>query len=101
MAESLQKGNRVIVSGRLKQRSYENRNGERRTVYEVDVDEIGPALRYATAQVTRTSGGGWSQSRPSQGDGGGYRGGGGGGGSQSRSDTADPWAQAQSDEPPF
>ena len=58
VAESLQKGMRVIVQGRLKSRSYETREGERRTVFEVDVDEIGPALKYATAKVTRTSGGG-------------------------------------------
>ena len=58
VAESLQKGMRVIVQGRLKSRSYETREGERRTVFEIDVDEIGPALRYATAKVTRTSGGG-------------------------------------------
>ena len=58
VAESLQKGMRVIVQGRLKSRSYETREGERRTVFEVDVEEIGPALRYATAKVTRTSGGG-------------------------------------------
>ena len=70
VAESLQKGMRVIVSGRLKSRSYETREGEKRTVFEVDVDEIGPALRYATAKVTRTSSGG----------GGGNGGGGGGGG---------------------
>ena len=54
VAESLQKGMRVIVQGRLKSRSYETREGERRTVFEIDVDEIGPALRYATAKVTRT-----------------------------------------------
>jgi single-strand DNA-binding protein len=70
VAESLQKGMRVIVQGRLKSRTYETREGERRTVFEVDVDEIGPALKYATAKVTRTSGGG----------GGGYGGGNSGGG---------------------
>src|SRR3954471_7573666 len=58
VAESLQKGMRVIVQGRLRSRSYETREGEKRTVFEVDVDEVGPALRYATAKVTRTSGGG-------------------------------------------
>ena len=68
VAESLQKGMRVIVQGRLKSRSYETREGERRTVFEIDVDEIGPALRYATAKVTRTSSGG--------GQGGGGQGGG-------------------------
>ena len=70
VAESLQKGMRVIVQGRLRSRSYETREGERRTVFEIDVDEIGPALRYATAKVTRNpsgsgSGGGQS-SRPAQ-----------------------------------
>lgn len=53
VAESLTKGTRVIVSGRLKQRSFETREGEKRTVYELDVDEVGPSLRYATAKVTR------------------------------------------------
>jgi len=55
VAGSLTKGSRVIVTGRLKQRSYETKEGEKRTSYEVEVDEIGPSLRYATAQVTRTS----------------------------------------------
>ena len=58
VAESLTKGMRVIVQGRLKSRSYETQQGDRRTVFEIDVDEVGPSLRYATAQVTRTSGGG-------------------------------------------
>src|SRR5579884_1902743 len=53
VAESLQRGMRVIVQGRLRQRSYETREGEKRTVYEVDVDEVGPSLRSATAKVTR------------------------------------------------
>ncbi|SDS67714.1 single-stranded DNA-binding protein [Microlunatus soli] len=74
VAESLQKGMRVIVQGRLKSRSYETREGERRTVFEIDADEIGPALRYATAKVTRTSGGGGQR-----GGGGGYGGNSGGG----------------------
>ncbi len=78
VAESLTKGMRVIVQGRLKSRSYETREGERRTVFEVDVDEVGPSLRYATAKVTRTTGGG--------GGGGGWnnapQGGGSGGGDQ-------------------
>lgn len=55
VAESLTKGTRVIVTGRLKQRSYETNNGEKRTVYEVDVEEVGPALRSATANVARVS----------------------------------------------
>ena len=53
VAETLTKGSRVIVTGRLRQRSYETREGEKRTVVEVDVEEIGPSLRYATARVTR------------------------------------------------
>lgn len=55
VASSLTKGSRVIVQGRLKQRSYETKEGEKRTSFELDVDEIGPSLRYATAQVTRAS----------------------------------------------
>ena len=81
VAETLTRGARVIVSGRLKQRSYETREGEKRTVFEVDVDEIGPALRYATAKVTRTSGGGGGGNRPQQ--------------------SSDPWNTPQSEEPPF
>jgi len=56
VAESLTKGMRVILSGRLKQRSYETKEGEKRTVFEVEVDEVGPSLRNATAKVTRTQG---------------------------------------------
>jgi single-strand DNA-binding protein len=74
VAESLQRGMRVIVQGRLKQRSYEDRDGVKRTVYELDVDEVGASLRSATAKVTKTSGGGRGQ------QGGGYGGGGQGGG---------------------
>ena len=80
VAGSLTKGSRVIVTGRLKQRSYETKEGEKRTSFEIEVDEIGPSLRYATAQVTRTS------SR---------EGGQGGGGAQggNRGQVADePWA---------
>jgi len=55
VAETLSKGTRVILSGRLKQRSYETKEGEKRTVFEVEVDEVGPSLRYATAKVTKTS----------------------------------------------
>ena len=55
VAESLTKGMRVIVSGRLKQRSYETKEGEKRTVFEVEVDEVGPSLRNATAKVTKTA----------------------------------------------
>ena len=67
VAESLQRGARVIVQGRLRQRSYETREGEKRTVYELEVDEIGPSLRYATAKVqkmTRSGGGQQAQSAP-------------------------------------
>ena len=70
VAGSLTKGSRVIATGRLKQRSYETREGEKRTAIELEVDEIGPSLRYATAQVTRAAGGsssgGGGQSRPQQ-----------------------------------
>ena len=108
VAESLTRGSRVIVTGRLKQRSFETREGEKRTVMEVEVDEIGPSLRYASAKVSRNSGGGnYSGGGYS---GGGNSGGGGGGGYDSwssgnsnnnRSAGNDPWAQAQNDEPPF
>lgn len=65
VAGSLTKGSRVIATGRLKQRSYETREGEKRTSIELEIDEIGPSLRYATAQVTRAAGGGGGgQSRP-------------------------------------
>src|ERR1700690_4512008 len=83
VAESLQRGMRVIVSGRLRQRSYETREGEKRTVFEVEVDEVGPSLRSATAKVARAqrssgSGGGFGGN---QGGGQGYSGGSGGSGS--------------------
>ena len=97
VAETLTKGMRVIVQGRLKSRSYETKEGEKRTVMELEVDEIGPSLRYATAKVTKASrgegGGGFGG-----GGGGGYSGGGGGGGGAS-----DPWSTpaGPSDEPPF
>ncbi|USQ89347.1 single-stranded DNA-binding protein [Streptomyces phaeoluteigriseus] len=74
VAESLQRGMRVLVQGRLKQRSYEDREGVKRTVYELDVEEVGPSLRNATAKVTKTAGRG--------GQGGGFGGAGGGGGAQ-------------------
>lgn len=98
VAESLSKGMRVIVNGRLRQRSYETREGEKRTVYEVEVDEVGPSLKYATAKVTRTQrdgnqqGGFQGQQRPQQ------------------SQQQDPWGSAPAqqqafgggqDEPPF
>lgn len=124
VAESLRKGMRVIVQGRLRQRSYETQQGERRTVVELEVDEIGPSLRYATAAVTRTPSG-----QGGGGQGGGFGGGQGGGGygaqggqasggygapggqqagygapapqGDNRQQMADPWGQPQSDEPPF
>jgi len=104
VAESLTKGMRVIVQGRLRSRTYETREGEKRTVFEVEVEEIGPALKYATAKVTRSSGGGggggggWDR-----GTGGGQPTGSGWGGSQQteRPAASDPWASAQSEEPPF
>jgi len=63
VAGSLTKGSRVIATGRLKQRSYDDRDGNKRTTIELEVDEIGPSLRYATAQVTRASGGGGGRSQ--------------------------------------
>jgi single-strand DNA-binding protein len=73
VADSLQRGMRVIVQGRLKQRSYETREGEKRTVVELEVDEVGPSLAFATAKVTRASrsGGQAASSRPAQQSGGG------------------------------
>ena len=109
-AETLTKGMRVIVQGRLKSRSYETREGERRTVFEIEVDEVGPSLRYATAKVNRTSGGGGGGYSQQGGSGGGDNnwssnsgqgGGGYGGGGGNRQPVNDPWASAQSDEPPF
>ncbi len=87
VAESLQRGTRVIVSGRLKSRSYETKEGEKRTVVEMDVDEVGPSLRYATAKVNKTQRGG----------GGGFSGGGQGGyGGQGGGQQEDPWATGPS-----
>jgi single-strand DNA-binding protein len=80
VAESLQKGMRVIVSGRLRQRSYQTKEGENRTVVELEVEEIGPSLKYATAKVTKANRPGGGQGGP--GGGGGW-GGGSGGGQQS------------------
>ncbi len=105
VAESLTRGSRVIVQGRLKQRSYETREGEKRTVVELEVDEIGPSLRYATAKVNKAS--------RSGGGGGGFGGGSGGGdrgGSRPEQQPKDdPWGSAPAsgsfsggdDEPPF
>jgi single-strand DNA-binding protein len=102
VAESLQRGMRVVAQGRLKQRSFETREGEKRTVVELDVDEIGPSLRYATAKVNRTQRGSSS--------GGGF----GSSGSDSSTVADDPWGSSApaagggggggggfSDEPPF
>jgi single-strand DNA-binding protein len=102
VAESLQRGMRVIVSGRLRQRSYETKEGEKRTVYEIEVDEVGPSLRNASAKVNRVartgSQGGYGQGGPS----GGRQSGGQGGG---YGQDSDPWATdgpgGYSDEPPF
>ena len=114
VAESLHRGTAVIVQGRLKQRSYETKEGEKRTVYELDVDEVGPSLKFATAKVTKASrggggGGGYGGGGQSFGGGGGSSASGGGSGSASSND--DPWATAPagggassggwSDEPPF
>src|ERR1700710_1187760 len=95
VAEALQRGMRVMVQGRLKQRSYETKEGEKRTVYEIEADEIGPSLKLATAKVNKTS----------RGSGGGAGGGFGGGGAAGGA-AEDPWASAPSgggfsDEPPF
>ncbi|HEY3718223.1 MAG TPA: single-stranded DNA-binding protein [Jatrophihabitantaceae bacterium] len=98
VAESLQRGMRVVASGRLKQRSFETREGEKRTVVEMDVDEVGPSLRYATAKVNRTqrgstTGGGFGASGSGSGNGGGGQ------------PADDPWGSAppagSTDEPPF
>ena len=107
VAESLTRGSRVIVTGRLKQRSFETREGEKRTVVEVEVDEIGPSLRYATAKVNKAGRGGGGGG----GFGGGSSGGGGGGGSRAAATQTneDPWGSAPAsgsfggsdDEPPF
>lgn len=92
VANSLTKGMRVIVTGRLRQRSFETQQGEKRTVFEVEVDEVGPALRYATAQVTKTNSGGggapshWSQQSQHQAQ-----------GNQQGGSTT----QGQDEEPPF
>jgi single-strand DNA-binding protein len=103
VAESLQRGARVIVQGRLKQRSYETKEGEKRTVIELEVDEVGPSLRYATAKVNKTTRSG------APGGGGNFGGGGAGGGFGGSSGGAadDPWSTPApsggdfSDEPPF
>ena len=102
VAESLTKGTRVIVQGRLVQRSYETREGEKRSVVELQVDEVGPSLRYASAKLTRTQrgGGGFGDDAGGGGRGGYSRSGGG----RSSGPAEDPWAtgsDASADEPPF
>ena len=108
VAESLTRGARVVVTGRLKQRSFETKEGEKRTVFEVEVDEIGPSLRYATAKVNKAS---------RSGGGGGFGGGGGSRPAPAQTSSApassapadDPWGSAPAsgsfgggdDEPPF
>jgi len=116
VAESLTKGTRVIASGRLVQRSYETREGEKRTVVELQVDEIGPSMRYASAKVTRaqrSGGGGGGFGNSGGGSSAGTSGGGGsfGGGHSGGGQQEDPWATSapggsssrgsSSDEPPF
>ena len=131
VAESLTKGMRVIVTGRLKSRSYETKEGEKRTVIELEVDEIGPSLRYASAKVNRTqrsggqggnfgggqggnfgggsSGGNWGGNQGSQNQGGGSGGSWGGGGQQQDDPWATPgvsssgggWGTGNDSEPPF
>jgi single-strand DNA-binding protein len=122
VAETLTRGARVIVQGRLKQRSFETREGEKRTVIELEVDEVGPSLRYATASVTKASrgqggggyggGGGGGYGGGGGNGGGGYGGGSGGsGGGGGYGGSDDPWASAPAagssggggydDEPPF
>jgi single-strand DNA-binding protein len=102
VAESLTRGTRVIVSGRLKQRSFETKEGEKRTVIELEVDEIGPSLRYATAKVNKGSRGS---------SGGGFGASGSPGGYNNSTPSDDPWGSAPpagqpaaagfSEEPPF
>ncbi|MGI8613798.1 MAG: single-stranded DNA-binding protein [Nocardioidaceae bacterium] len=126
VAESLQRGMRVIVQGRLKSRQYETREGEKRTVFEIDVEEVGPSLRSATAKVNKTTrsgsgSGGWSAESSGGGSGGGSgaggndpwaskpaaggsgNSGGSGAGGSGDSGTSDPWASSAGsmEDPPF
>jgi single-strand DNA-binding protein len=107
VAESLTRGTRVLVSGRLRSRTYDTKEGEKRTVVELEVDEVGPSLRYATTKVSKTSrggagggGGGFGGGNGGGGGnagGGGFGGGGGGGGyGASQGRTEDPWATGPS-----
>jgi single-strand DNA-binding protein len=100
VAGSLTRGSRVMAQGRLKQRSFETKEGEKRTVVELEVDEIGPSLRYATATVSKTA---RADGAPDRGAGGGFGGGNGGAGAGHGS-SPDPWATSgdgSGDEPPF
>jgi single-strand DNA-binding protein len=104
VAESLTRGTRVIVSGRLRQRSYETKEGEKRTVYEIEVDDVGPSLRNASAKVSKMarSGGDGNYGNGGQRSSGGRPSG--GQGAQGGSGDSDPWASDSgsfSDEPPF
>ncbi len=104
VAESLQKGMRVIVQGRLKQRSYETREGEKRTVFEIDVDEVGPSLKSATAKVAKTQRSGAGSFGGQGGGQGGSNSGSQSGGQSGGGQPADPWASAPGggqDDPPF
>jgi single-strand DNA-binding protein len=101
VAESLTRGTRVIVSGRLRSRTYDTKEGEKRTVVELEVDEVGPSLRYATTKVSKTSRGGAGGGFGGGGGNGGNFGGGGGGGGgygapQGQGRTEDPWATGPS-----
>ena len=94
VAESLSKGAGVIVQGRLKQRSYETKEGEKRTVYELDVDEVGPTLKFATAKINKASSGGGGQRAAA--------------GGQGQAAGGDPWAASApspgktfDEDPPF
>jgi single-strand DNA-binding protein len=99
VAESLTKGMRVILSGRLKQRSYETKEGEKRTVFEVEVDEVGPSLRNATAKVTRTqrAGGSGGAAAPAAADSFGDD----PWAAATTSSTGGGWGTSTTDEPPF
>lgn len=109
VSESLSKGMRVIVTGRLKASNYEDQQGNKRTSYEIDVEEVGPALRFATARVNRTSGGGGNNNGGGNWQGNNNQNNGGGNDSWSSSSSNDrnrggndPWgAPSQSDAPPF
>ncbi|NXY92863.1 single-stranded DNA-binding protein [Streptomyces sp. BR123] len=98
VAESLQRGMRVVVQGRLRQRSYEDREGVKRTVFELDVEEVGPSLKNATAKVTKTTGrggqGGYGGGQQGGGGGGGWGGAPSGGPQGGGGPSDDPWASS-------